>query len=1364
MDDVFQGTPLASVIQKYEGKPVDVVFDVEAQGGKEEEGINITAINRNINLVSSVLPQLKTLVNNIEIKHRVSNEVTKRHKTMVFELESLVDKIQKIVKDHRIVVGQRERKKLIRFTSDLHVKVENVRYFCKVLISTLDDGVSKKNAAPVIAELKRIATILPRVLYVPSNRFPASQTFHGFEIKIIGKMCAGKLCFENMNIGIKKDPDGLMIRGVATKNLKLGKVLSLSKGGEVIMKIQGKDNGANRVLFRPVADIFGIKQAVSAEIIGNSMNFNASGLLLERHEAVIQVKANTNVAKWNSLKFKVNGILNQNTSLIKELQTKINSRILELAEKANKRLKKAKNVAEKARQIVTVLKQVVKEKRVVLSKLEKQKQRRFLAWRLADSNYWNFTLSNSKHTKSSGISRRSVHDDSPCQIKKCSTEKIESERLETKYEQRYTKITIRECDGYKDEYIKKEKVVSTKRVKSYTIPRYENRVVSSCFKANWMIGAVAGGVSFGLVGLAAAAAISSTVVAVPFVILGVAIGAVIGSLIDLFGGCKAISIPVRLADKTVNYYDIKYERKVFLTKIKVRNCYNKQVEVPSGYEPHIERITTFINVPNIKCIESNKRCVKKLRSLPMINPEFKKLFERHKLINQVESARMKLDRAIWEQNKLKSELETAELRMLNSRKARDKAIKSIKELKNIKEIKTGLKISKSLGQWNPFEMAAISGIKFNSIYSGNAIGASGSFHLPITLTLSSAMANIWESFIFVPDFFNILSFLYNIFISLLVFLAHIVSRAGRIGRSLDMQPNIPLIDTNSSVLQKFTVEQEILSEKAINTSTLGINSKEDDCLMAKNGNEFFKDIVIQLRRQISNQEMISNTSGESEENSAHHALRNLKETAPKNISAAGVNDTEEMLDSYLDLIASVTEQNFSILSWNDTLNNWKSSLQELSEGNSFSYCAGALDCVQETGNKLHELYYYSEDLPRANVMKNLLPNITSEIIYLMEQNFTMNEAKEKIAYILDLLNRTDDDTILCGKKPVFNSTSNPQNQVVVEGESFVLECNANSDTPMRYTWIHNNETLYESVPNSVLKIENATMDQEGAYKCKAANHKGYVTSNVTLVEINTKPKITEHPNDIQVYTKDPTSTFLLNCNATGDPEPDIEWFFISQHPNASKVKIYNDNGSFLYYEKPTTSYSGYYYCQASNIHGRVESKRARVWVLDMFPGEPLLAAKINVTKTCKTNKRTLRCGTFPQSESNDQDDKDLRIIKGALGESMNTSQSQISMVMYKRNSKQSAMVVFLYKSDKPQEKEKSNDSDVDPVAQEYAKKRQQLAMGLQKLYQDVNNGLFNASSESEVIDADPKSLSLLDADTGCPAGQIPHANGYMCGT
>jgi hypothetical protein len=895
-------------------------------------------------------------------------------------VESHVKNIENIAaEDHGPASNRKQRSTLLHSFRVLRIKVEHIRYFFKVFKSF--DNSLIPNIVGIISQVRTFEAQLPHLSYVQSTSSSINQAFHGFAMKIEGKICIGRICFEKMNISLKRDQsqsDILTIRGTATRYLDLGSVIFLPKGGEVIL------NKSNQVFFRPTVDIFGIRKVVSAEIIENTLSFNTSGLILGRHQAWINVTAKTNVAEWSSLKFNVTGKLNKNTSLIKELQTKINSRILDLAEKATKRVKSAENIADDSKRRLNAIKTIKKERIKTVSELQKQKKRAAISLRLARAKYRNFTLSHgrslvaktTKGNRKNGISRRSAKSDNfPCKLLECPKKSYRGKKS-CYPEQKRIMVPRLSTDCHnsrKTVFIKTFKSVAKKEY--FFLPTFKLKVSGNCGKRfkpsiTWAaIGAGGGaGVGIGILTVAAGPLSAIPLAIVAGAVGGMHVGGVIGGLKEYFNGCN-------IGIKTIRGPDIKISFLSFSVKM-----VSKRKEVTKTVCKRIKRMMPFgsvliqkcsyppINMADPTCLKSNEECLEKLRLHPDTKQEWSKLKDKNLLSNKMETARMKDEQINFNLDKARQELKMTEAQLSQLRYATDRSVSAMNEIKNLESTKMGLRISQMLNRNRPQEIASISDITFNSA------NTKPTKNMPMSMNLHSNRVSS-KPFHFLGNFDDKATF------------------TKVLSRSLDS-----LLDIMGANRKKRSVNIKNNRSNYNSSDSQPSLTKEKPCLMARNGNLFFKDIIIYLQRSISMQDMIQKSDKVSKE--LYYMYQNILDikSTSTNKSSLGITSIEtsldEMLNAYLDLINSLLNDTKSASLWTfeDILNNWKSFLEVLTKEKSFSYCAGALDCVVETVDKLQELYFYEEDLPRAREIHSLLPNITDGITYLMTQNVTMKEA------------------------------------------------------------------------------------------------------------------------------------------------------------------------------------------------------------------------------------------------------------------------------------------------------------------------------------------------------------------------------------
>ncbi|XP_054990879.1 neural cell adhesion molecule L1-like protein isoform X1 [Sorex araneus] len=172
---------------------------------------------------------------------------------------------------------------------------------------------------------------------------------------------------------------------------------------------------------------------------------------------------------------------------------------------------------------------------------------------------------------------------------------------------------------------------------------------------------------------------------------------------------------------------------------------------------------------------------------------------------------------------------------------------------------------------------------------------------------------------------------------------------------------------------------------------------------------------------------------------------------------------------------------------------------------------------------------------------------------------------------------------------------------VLKGEALVLECFAEGLPTPKVEWSKLGGDLPEGRENKenygkMLKIENASYQDRGNYRCTATNALGSATHDFH-VTVEEPPRWTRRPQS-GVYSSG--SSGILVCEAEGEPQPTITWRVngapLDKSPFASDV-VSSGEISFTDLQP---NHTAVYQCEATNAHGTLLAS-ANVDVLDVRP-------------------------------------------------------------------------------------------------------------------------------------------------------------------
>ncbi|XP_069115422.1 roundabout homolog 2-like isoform X5 [Argopecten irradians] len=190
-------------------------------------------------------------------------------------------------------------------------------------------------------------------------------------------------------------------------------------------------------------------------------------------------------------------------------------------------------------------------------------------------------------------------------------------------------------------------------------------------------------------------------------------------------------------------------------------------------------------------------------------------------------------------------------------------------------------------------------------------------------------------------------------------------------------------------------------------------------------------------------------------------------------------------------------------------------------------------------------------------------------------------------------------TLIVQFKPVF--IVKPQDKHVAVGRTVTLPCAVMANPIPNIYWnkkrslsTSSKESLmfpnfeegrYAVATDGTLRISRVQMEDAGDYECEALNTLGIITARVTLTVRERDPR---PPPIIQIGPQNQTlptdEVGFLRCEASGLPEPRVQWFKDS-NPIKSDPRIMKLNSGTLQISDLRESDSGTYTCKATSETG-----------------------------------------------------------------------------------------------------------------------------------------------------------------------------------
>lgn len=732
---------------------------------------------------------------------------------------------------------------------------------------------------------------------------------------------------------------------------------------------------------------------------------------------------------------------------------------------------------------------------------------------------------------------------------------------------------------------------------------------------------------------------------------------------------------------------------------------------------------------DIKCVKTqNLSCLKKVQTCLYKRDEFFKreqsLLEGYSFeLEDLQNAEKELIRVQSELTKARVLEHTAfkDYQSVDARRRRliaqvNTRNKSLSKLKSTPDVRLGLKIKTILEQ--RFRMSSLSFHTTTSSLSKS--------RLPLKGTVSTKDGPSL-TFNFIMDFDDVHSSINQT--------AELVIR--KLGESIETSR------------KRRSISADFEFSNAINISEV---LEYDKCALAQNASYFFRDILGSLKRLLD--------SKYTQDREITKELNSLYEFRGPSSEAVFLNSYNEAMSLYKD---QRRQQKWT--SWNETMSNWKDFVENMTEIRHLKDCAGAIDCVEEFSEVLDKLYKPFKSNAQAGEIRNVLLKLVKGIKELLEEEVSTEEAESKLPNLLSLLNKMNDLNILCGEKPKMLSTHNRKLKLLV-GESIRIPCNVKSQTKVFYTWRKDNTVIKVSEKSGDLELRLLNETSQGLYRCEAANHKGSTFSGITALIIQRKPTIVEQPTDVQVpLDKQSGATFSCVASAKSLHQrdlPNIAWYF---QPFFSKwfVELTNENSNLLYIVPDKVEKSGYYYCEASIHHNKMNytaaSRKARLDVLITTPSNPKIVVTFNATNACVK----LNAGCRGEQVLHVPTRMDItlkRRLTNLVTTAVGVPMKSISNMKYIPISNSIARI-FFYVTEDIQLNQK--DQAADDVVDVFAEARLNLVRKLKRLTHALNSTVLTTGNPRRSIIGLANTFELFYVSPDCPLGQYLDDNGYMCG-
>lgn len=1245
-----------------------------------------------------------------------------------------------VIEARRILSSSSNWFQLKRLVRKLDNDLDTITRAFDLLVAQLQPYRNRTSIITVIDRIVRLKADIPKTIALSFSKTPINQNLLGLRFQLVAEICHKRLCFPNIKSIIwslqgnqcrpntQREVAGLLVEGTALRSISLNDLMAIPAGGSVTVFLSRQRNQITTT-FDCLVNVLGVMEKVTVTMIENELSFEVSGDIFGEFDALLTVKAQIeNVEKWNSILLAVEGKMKRSSRLHTLLENKIANYSRMLAKEASRRLASAQVAFYSAQKKLSSAKEVFQSKKSTAEDLRIMKENAKNALREARLRY---------HQTKVRFNSTFYHfqdlESAVCEIQDCNYTCLENGCAVPDLCQDLQNITFLEhqCDTVQN-FIKVEKVQTIKEKRRFQVPIYKVIYTGNCksdISQSIIDGAMKGFAIGGLIG-------------------GV-IGGAIGSA---FSGCDDTYETVIGGYRTVEYYEKVFKTKSVDTAVQKVECTGQTERTKSGgYGPPYtccKQTGCETKVLDPQCISTNNECENSLKELKFLLdvrnrsllPEFLLLRNAASEVKittfSFEKARMRHEKAIT----LLKQVEAYTNQQFSAVQITNASLVRVRRI-----VDFGLRIAKALNASDGKEVVDLDELKFSLFVPSEGFGKI-SFQSNAS-TVSGKRATIR----FLVDFNQV---------------ERTISSASK--------TIVAKLFAGEHARRKRSIP-EAISENSTNSVDSSFTDYQYACLFMNKTHQYLKNMFDSLG------DLIASVKGlNSNLSSGLRELEILTQTAvnsslSQNVSlnaSSGDNSNNSFLEEYVEMLQVLKDgiivlNNDSSQHWNDSLEAWRAFLEVFTSAKEFEECSGTQDCIEYFFAGAKEFYEF-EDSPRALETKEALPQLKEVIKSLTTEDMSMQEAEQALTSAALLMNLTYDDSVLCGGLPRITSSS--QGEVITfPGYNLTLSCRAKEEQRLKYAWRRNDNSISESV-DGTFHVGNITTENEGAYYCIVSNNKGSTVSNVTLVKVQRKPVITDHPKPQRVVFRSQMPV-TFTCNATANPLPTFQWFF--QPRNSLAIKV-NETGPVLFIANPNLQQEGYYYCNASNAHGIAVSQRARLDVSNHTIGLPRLLVAFNLTTRCSNSSSNSSNSSAPNPLPRDSEsiniepsslDRNLsltRILLHSLASSLNVSKELISQLEYFSRNDSRLSVIFILNVVNETWKQDNLELYVD-IVEAIAVAKANMFKKLQQFNTEVINKTFTVPWNTSSLIGEPGSVQVYSLPPECPEGQYLSGNGFICG-